>query len=213
VVDRALRVLREFVAGRFPLWLTGADDLAAIARRIHREVESASVPFVVAELAASAKPILAALNDPRGVTLCVWARRMPADAQVIRTMLADRHPACRIVVCARAAEQVVSIDIPPLSSRLDEIERILDEYALDAVAQLGAKPASFTSADREWLLDHPPDTLAEIEEATLRMIAIREFGGVTHAAPRLGVTHSALSRWLARRFARPQRRMARGQRP
>ena len=31
------------------------------------------------------------------------------------------------------------------------------------------------------------------------MIAIREFGGVTGAAVHIGVTHSSLSRWLARR--------------
>lgn len=199
-VDRALRLVREFASARLPLWLTGIDDLVAIARRIHSEVVGDAQPFVICD--ADTKTIESELRSPRGGTLCVRALRKPEDARTIRALFADREQHCHVVVCARSYDQVTAIDIPPLADRPDEIDRIVDEYAIDAITRLSAQPASFTRVDRETLLDHPPDTLAEIDVATLRLVAIREFGGVTRAAPHLGVTHSALSRWLARRTRR-----------
>jgi len=204
-VDRALHLLREFVAARVLLWLTGADDLISVARRIHREVAGDAHPFVVGDLERGTKSMEEALRAARGGTLCIWARKLPADAIAVRKLASDREPQCRMIVCARSAGEVMSIDIPALSTRPSEIGRIIDEYAVDAIKRLGAKPTSFNATDRELLVENPPTTLADIELTTFRMVAIREYGGVTHAAPRLGVTHSALSRWLARRVS-PRRR-------
>jgi len=205
-IDRALRVLRDFGRSHFPLWITGTDDLIAIARRIHQEAMGVARPFVVAEWPGSSRLLHESLRIARGGTLCIPARRMPEDARMIRSLSADCEPEYSVIVCARSADETMSIDIPSLSSRADEIERIVDEYAIDAIARLSAKSSSFAKSDRDWLIEHPPSTLGDIETTTYRMIAIREFGGVTHAAPRLGVTHSALSRWLARRFAGRGRR-------
>lgn len=198
-VDRAMRAVREYRSARVPLWLTGTDDLVAIARRIHDEVQPRQ-PFEVVELHGRISKLAAAISEPRVGTVCTWARKMPADAHKIRALLAQRQPQCNVIVCARTPDQVIAIEIPALATRQTELERIIDEYGTDALAKLGAAPASFAPIDRDWLVAHPPDTLAEIQEATLRLIAVREFGGVTHAAPKLGLTHSALSRWMSRRF-------------
>lgn len=198
VVDRALRILQEYRASRIPLWLTGSDDLVAIARRIHAQV-TPERPFKTIDLRARTRSVADALQA-RGATLCMWARRMPADAHKIRALLADSsEQCCNVMVCARSADQVVTIDIPTLASRDNELDRIVDEYAADAIAQLSAPQDAFTSADREWLLALRPRTLGEIEQSTLRQVAVRKYGGITNAAPRLGLTHSALSRWFSRR--------------
>lgn len=212
VVDRALRTLREFGHMRMPLWLTGADDLIAIARRLHREV-AGEAPFVVGKLRGNAKATEDSLRAAQGGTLCVLCRATPGDLHALRALSADREQRCRLAVCAPSGTQMTSVDVPRLGLRRDEIDRIVDEYAEDAIATLGASPDSFTPSDRAWLIDRGAESLGEIELATLRMIAIREYGGVTHAAPRLGVTHSALSRWLARRVVRtPRRRSPSGSR-
>lgn len=198
-VDRAMRCIREYRSARVPLWLTGCDDLAAIARRIHDEVQPGQ-PFDVVELHGRKGKLATAMSETRAGAICTWARRMPADVHKIRALVAQCKPHCNVIVCARTADQVISVEVPSLATRTLEIERIIDEYAADAIAKLDARSASFAAVDRDWLVANPPETLAEIEETTLRLIAVREFGGVTHAAPKLGLSHSALSRWMSRRF-------------
>lgn len=199
VVDRAARLLREFVASRSIAWITGADDLVAISRRIHREVIGDESPFVTADLDGSTKVLKIAARDARGGTLCLYGKKPPREWSELRALITESESTCRVIVCARSPINLVSIDIPDLASRHAELPRIVDEYAADAIERLGAQVRSYTDVDRALLLLRPPQTLADIEETTLRLIAIREYGGVTNAAPHLGITHSALSRWLARR--------------
>jgi hypothetical protein len=45
-------------------------------------------------------------------------------------------------------------------------------------------------------------TLEEVETTVTRLVAIREWGGVTRAALHLGITHVALLRWFGRRSRR-----------
>jgi pSer/pThr/pTyr-binding forkhead associated (FHA) protein len=203
VVDRAARVLREFVAARSIAWIAGSDDLVVVARRIHREFVGDESPFVAVELDEK-RTLKSAANDARGGTLCVAVRKAPRDWNELRAVNAQRAVPCRVIACTRTSMNPGSIDIPDLASRSNEIARIVDEYAADAIDRLGAQVRSYTDADRALLLLRPPQSLADIEEATLRLIAIREYGGVTSAAQHLGITHSALSRWLARRTV-PQR--------
>jgi hypothetical protein len=50
--------------------------------------------------------------------------------------------------------------------------RIIYEYALDAVAELDAAETGFTEADHAWVHAHASGSLAEIEKATLRLVAV-----------------------------------------
>jgi hypothetical protein len=94
--------------------------------------------------------------------------------------------------------------VPSLRVRTDELSRIVDEYAIDAVAELRALRASFTDADSQWVLDNAPLTLPEIEKATLRLVAIRVSRNVSDAAARLGMAPVSLSRWVGRRKLPPR---------
>lgn len=205
VIDRALRQLRGYVANEMPLWLTGDDDLVAIARLIHRTFIG-ECPFVVARLDDTTSRLGPARAAARGGTLCLRSEKPIRDLPLVRALALDHQSTTRLVICARSAAHVLPIEIPALATRTDEIPRIIDAYAQDAIAKLGAHTASYTNVDCNSIASWNIETLADIEESVLRMIAIREFGGVTGAAPHLGVTHSSLSRWLARRTTRSRNR-------
>ena len=199
-VDRGMRALRDLARGHAPLWLAGGDDVIAVARRLHGEVFG-DRPFVIADLDPR-ESLALAIERARDGTLCLPLFRMPGPAKVLRE-LADTEVRCRLILCSRADHRggCPPIEVPPLATREADLPRLVDEYAADAIARLGARPSSYTMADRARLLEVPSHNLADLETTMLRLIALREYGGVTRAAPHLGLTHSALSRWFARRIA------------
>jgi hypothetical protein len=95
------------------------------------------------------------------------------------------------------------IVVPPLASRTAELDRVIAEYAADATTELGAPAASFTAADHAWVRQHAATSLAEVEKATLRLIAIRVSRNMSGAAARLGMSVVSLSRWIGRRKLPP----------
>jgi hypothetical protein len=133
--------------------------------------------------------------------LCIWAKRAPKDFDDVLARLDDPDLHVRLVLCSRVPgdARMTSIRIPPLASRYDEVDRIVAEYASDAIDFLGAQPTSFTSQEHQWLIARRPRSLSDIERSTLRLVAIREYGGVSKAAVRLGMNPSAMSRWCGRR--------------
>ncbi len=60
----------------------------------------------------------------------------------------------------------------PLSCRGMDLHRIVAEYAVDAIAALGAPTSSFTDADRHWVCRNAATSYDEIEQATLRLVAV-----------------------------------------
>jgi hypothetical protein len=92
-----------------------------------------------------------------------------------------------------------AIEIPPLSERKDELERIIREYAEDALAIYGTTSSVFLPEDFEWVRKHSATSLPDIEKATLRLAAIRDSPSLCNAAARLGMAPVSLSRWIDRR--------------
>jgi hypothetical protein len=108
-----------------------------------------------------------------------------------------------LVVCSLApphgADIPCQLVVPHLADRASELHRIIDAYAADAVAEFGG---TFTPEDRDWVAQHESITLAQIETATRRLVAIDAAGEqITRAASQLGVNHGTLSVWFARRKA------------
>jgi hypothetical protein len=213
-VDHALRAVRTCATRRVPLVLCGDGDLVAIARDLHRRVLGDGKPFVVCDprrrkgdatirTAQSFEKGLPALAAANGGTLCVWSRYLPRDWNKTDRALRDPSARTQLVVCAHEPSDgkpfhVAPVSIPPLTSRANELGRVVDEYAADAALTLGARDP-LPRSDREWILTHSATTLAEIEKSTARLVAVRKAGTVVGAAELLGMSHSALSRWLARR--------------
>jgi FHA domain-containing protein len=215
IVDQALRAVRMAATRRTTLVLCGDGDLVPIAWAIHRHVRKSTRPFVVCDprRQAGAETVRSAANHVVGMealavaaggSLCVRSRRLPADfAQVIERL---RSPTSQVqlIICAegpRAWERsrVAPIVLPSLASRADEIDRIIHEYAHDAMVELDAPRSVFQAVDHDWVREHAASSLPEIEKATLRLVALRASRNLTHAAERLGMASVSLSRWIGRR--------------
>jgi len=216
-VDRALRAIREMATQRFPLQLNGEGDLVSVARALHQRALGDDKPFIVCDprrLSMRSTPrsaenfadVRAAMHAAAEGTLCVWAHRLPANFDLARAELDRPGSRLRLVICNYALsdgqERVpvgAAITLTDLAQRSAEVDRVINEYAADAIISLGAKRSSFTSDDLAWTKRRRPQSLGEIETTVTRLVALREWGTVTRAAGHLGITHVALSRWLDRR--------------
>ncbi|HEY4242509.1 MAG TPA: FHA domain-containing protein [Kofleriaceae bacterium] len=212
-VDLAVRAVRLATGGREALRLRGEGDLTAIAWQLHRRVLGEQRPFVVCdprrrEVAASARApasrttAAAALAIAGDGTVCAWEKRLPRDAEALRAAI-GRGGSARLVLCDREVEpnapECAVVALPVLATRAGELDRIIVEYAADAIVDLDAKLSSFTPADREWVKKHEAASLSEIDKAVRRLVALREDPNLARAATRLGMTRVALSEWASRR--------------
>jgi hypothetical protein len=215
-VDQALRSARMCLTHRAPLLLRGDSDMVPIAQALHRRVLGADRPFIVCDprrhrntatvrSPASYETATAAARAAFGGSLCVRSWRLPPDFATVRAWLADADVDVQLIVCVdRAVPSTMlpaPIDVPSLSTRASDLPRIIDEYAQDAIAVLGAPATSFGLDDHGWVLAHAARSLPEIEKATLRRVALRSSRNLSRAAARLGMAPVSLSRWLARRPA------------
>ena len=202
-VDRALRAVREMATLRAALMLYGDGDLTRIARRLHTLALGEQRAFVVCE-----RHSLAALDSIGAGTLCVLGDRLPEDFPQAIEHIAAQRSAARVIVCSetraggtRAAAylgRTTAIELPSITSRTGELDRLVEELAVDAVAVLCASETGFREHEMVWIRETSLETLAEIEEVTLRIVAMRNYG-VRGGAARLGISHAALSQWARRR--------------
>jgi len=215
-VDHALRSVRLAATRRTALHLFGEADLVPIAHALHRHTLGADRPFVLCDRRRhdTQESVRSVLNHVKGVagfeaatggSLCVRSRRLPSDFPAVVARL--RKPGSRVQLIVCADDRVddgrcftVPIQVPPIKARRAELGRIIDEYAGDAAVALDVPHASFSDADRAWIVKHAASSLPEIEKATLRRMAVAVFSGdLTGAAARLGMARVSLARWMDRR--------------
>jgi len=209
-IDLALRAIRFAAQRRMTLVLCGT-DLVPLAEELHRLTLTAARPFVLCNPRRStsvsswnptrcASTGSAALKEAAGGTVCLTARHLPSDLRDLMRGL--RRPECQtqLVVCSeRAGEAEVfnaaPIVVPPLASRKEEIDRLIDEYAREAAGLLGLGQHWLSNPERMWIRNSMR-TLAAIQRATIRLAAIRQAGSMTQGAIRLGISHVAMLKWL-----------------
>lgn len=224
-VDGALRWLEHAAAYRSQVVVSGAGDLVPVAHALHRRVLGADRPFVVCD--PHRRDMRATVRSPAnhgtgagafeaaaGGSLCVRSRRLPRDFPSLVPRLRGANDVL-LVVCADPRDDVHPllvrpgpIAVPPLAGRAQELPRIVDEYAADAIAELRALRPGFTDVDRDWVLRHAATSLAEIEKATLRLVALRASRTLTDAAARLGMAPASLTLWISRRRRKTARAFA-----
>jgi hypothetical protein len=218
-IEHALRSIRLSVSHCATLVVLCDTDPVPIAHALHCRTLGADRPFVVCDprrwsnmapatvrAPTSYNRGAAAVRAAQGGSLCVRRRRLPHDIASSAALARDPSVNVQIIVCGavhaasdRFVALLVPILVPALTTRASEVPRIVDEYAADAIGTLGADESCFTDLDRRWTLDHAARSLAEIEKATLRLVALRMSGSITQAAKRLGMSHVALWQWFARR--------------
>lgn len=215
VVDRALRAVRTAATRRGALLVCGEGDLVPIAQSLHRRTLGEGRPFVVCDprrqrstasvrVAESHREGIRAMEAAAGGTMCVRGRRLPRDFREVWIALREPTSRVQLVVCTDDAPDARAmfanpIVIPSLARRRADLDRIVEEYAADAIRSLGARLPGFTRADHEWVIEHSASSLPEIEKGTRRLVAIRQAGSIAQAAARLGMSHVALAQWIERR--------------
>jgi len=221
-VDRAFRSIELAVNHRAPLVLLGEGDLVPIAHALHRRTLGADQPFILCdphrgnavepprwpETYASGVEAAAAAA---GGSLCVCRSRLPRDLEEMVAQL-RRMDNVLYMLCSGSHDELrtflmvpAPIEVPSLTDRAHELPRIVDEYARDAIRLLGAPAMWFTDKERSWVLEGGTSSLSlfEIEIATMRLVALKMFDKLDHAAQRLGISHAALRKWLKRRAPLP----------
>jgi hypothetical protein len=148
---------------------------------------------------------VAAFEAAIGGSLCMRMRRYPDDFLEFVARLRSADDVLSVLCTGELTDAYLPfilpapLAVPPLAVRSAELDRIIAEYAADAIAELTAPAASFTADDHVWVRDHAAGSLAEIEAATLRLVALYTSRNLSHAAARLGMAPVSLSRWLGRR--------------
>jgi hypothetical protein len=215
VVDRALRAIRMSMTHRAPLVLYGESDLVPLAHALHRRTLGADRPFVVcdprrregigsARSPANCETATVAVRAAAGGSLCVRTRRRPRDLATVLTQIRDPGAGAQLILCGAERDHgtelvAASIEVPPLGERPADLPRVIDEYAHDARVAMCAPSDAFTDGDHAWILEHAATTLADIEKATLRLVALRSSANPSQAAARLGMAPVSLLRWMSRR--------------
>ena len=216
-VELAIRSLELAAEHRAALVLCGAGDMVPIAHGLHRRALGADRPFVVCDPRRGNTPAsvrspanhtsgVAARAAATGGSLCMRARRLPRDFPALAAQLQATDDVL-FIVCTEPHDTIpllvrpAPIHVPPLAGRAAELDRVIAEYAADAIAELGARPDSFTERAHVWVREHAA-TLAELEKATLRLVAIRTSRNMSDAAARLGMAPVSLMRWSDRRGPR-----------
>ena len=236
MVEHAMRSLALAVERRAALVLLGETDLVPVAYALHRRTLGAEAPFVVCDKRrfnvdenvrspTNYTSSVIGFTAAKGGTLCLSYPRVPRDFPTMVALARSLSTSVRLVLVGDArwdrhplAVLPVPIRVPSLVTRADEIPRIVDEYARDAVAELRERErirykrrgprrrrVSFTAEDRQWVLDNSPQTLGEIEKSTMRIAAIRMSVNLNRAANRLGMAPVSLKRWVGRRALPPRK--------
>jgi DNA-binding transcriptional regulator YiaG len=217
-VDLAVRSLKLAAEHQAALVLCGEGDLVPIAWALHRRTLGADKPFILCDprrgtRASARSPTshasgVAACKAAVGGSLCVRAQRLPQDSVALAGWLRASDDVM-FIVCTEHDFTIplpvrpASINVLSLACRGMDLNRIVAEYAADAIAALGVPASSFTAADRSWVRRHAATSFDEIEKATMRLVAIRTLPNLSQAAARLGMTPMSLKRWAGRRKLPP----------
>jgi DNA-binding NtrC family response regulator len=113
----------------------------------------------------------------------------------------------QLVLCTGSSSEAAALSVklgrcavialPDLSTRKDELERVVQETALDIASELEAPTPGFTMHDLQRFREIEFKSIADVEETVRRVIAMRTWG-VTAGAARLGIAHTSLSTWARR---------------
>jgi hypothetical protein len=150
-VEGAVRSLRLAATHRKEIVLCGNDDMVALARSLHRRFLGRERPFVVCDpsreslgeenvrSAASYTTGLAALEAARGGSVCVKNSPRPPDFDRLRAAMQDPDVRSHLFICIRKAKEASAFDtsaivVPPLKDRKAELPQVIQEYAVDAMA-------------------------------------------------------------------------------
>jgi hypothetical protein len=214
-IDHALRSIELAKEHHAQLVLCGQGDLVPLAYGLHRRAFGVDAPFIVCDPRRGTMPATvrspanvpdgaAAFRAAAGGSLCIRRRRPPHDFSSLVARLRSSADVQYICLDEDSLQWLVRpgpIEVPSVHERISELPRVVDEYLFDAIVELAPTPMlALNEQDRSWLIEHATmSSLAEIEKAAMRLVALRSAPNLSQAAARLGMAAVSLSRWVARR--------------
>ncbi len=213
-VDDAVRTLFAAADRGAAVALRGHSDLIPIAYALHRRLLGPERPFVVCDPRRRDCPGsvrsppnrrrgMDALKAAAGGSVCVNARRLPRDFDAMAESLRGGGAGVQVFICLSGTDRIRDllghpIEIPPLSRRAAELDRVVTECLADAAQALGVAGARFAGCAPNAVAEGIT-SFAELEKTLLRLVAVRSTKNVSQAARRLRIAVVSLSRWLRRR--------------
>jgi hypothetical protein len=213
LVDDVMWTLLNAVARRTAIGLQGESDLIPIARSLHRRLVGAERPFVVCDprrrdsdgsvrAPPSRRAGMPALAAAIGGSVCLRSNRLPGDFDRLAASFHDSAAAV-LFVCLHSNDRITDLmcrplKIPPLTQRLPEFPRLLNEYLDEAAQVLGARHVRLSEPLQQSVLHHVK-SLSDIEKAALRLVALKSSGNLYRAAHQLHMAPISLIRWMTRR--------------
>ena len=177
-VELALNSIDLALDHRATLVLCGEGDMVPIAQALHRRTLGPDKPFIICDSRrlrstatvrspASRTSGVAAFEAAIGGSLCLRMPRLPEDFPALVSRLRGADDVLCVLCIGQLAKPhpalilPAPLAVPPLTRRSAELDRIIAEYADDAIAELGAPAASFTIDDHAWVRKHAARSLAE----------------------------------------------------
>jgi hypothetical protein len=215
-IDHALGSIELARRHRAPLVLCGPGDLVPLAHGLHRRAFGVDTLFVVCDprrgntaatvrMPATHADVVAALDAVAEDSSCRRRRRPPRALPPLVAWSRDNDTVQYVCLDEDSLAWLVRpgpIEVPALTERASEVPRIVDEYVFEAIVELAptSRGLVLTERDRQWLLGEAfRISLAELEKATLCLVALRSTASLSQAAARLGIAAVSLHRWMARR--------------
>jgi hypothetical protein len=219
--EHAFQTLRFALSGRAIFMLCGEGDLFMFAQDLHRLTLGKHAPLVVCGAPRRGRPEREddaeeavtslhrvssgreAIKLARGGTICIDNRRLPKDLIEMFEIIHDTASPTQVFVLAKYVRKTelftsTPFEIPPLSARKGELDRLIAEYEAEAAQGLGIGPLELTAAQRARIRACCA-TLSDLRKATQRLIALRQAGTIAGAAALLSMSKQSLGQWLQAR--------------
>lgn len=213
LVDDVVWTLRNAVARRTAIGLQGESDLVPIAHSLHGHLIGPERPFVVCDprrrdsdgsvrAPPSRRAGMPALAAAAGGSVCVRSNRLPRDLDWLAASFRGSGAAA-LFICLHSDDRITDLlcrplKIPPLTQRLPEFPRLLNEYLDEAAHALGAHHVRLSEPMQQSVLDHVK-SLSDLEKAAWRLVALKSTGNLYRAAHQLHMAPISLIRWMSRR--------------
>jgi hypothetical protein len=214
MIDEVLQTLVTAVSRRGAVALRGTSDPVPVAYLLHQRLFGSERPFVVCDprreggdgsvrTPPSRSTGTQAIEAAVGGTVCVRSKRLPADYDELAISLRERGDIAMLFVCLNDEDRIRDLlcpplDIPSLVQRVPEIDRLFAECLEEAARTLMVDRVTVSGSVRRSIL-REVSTFAELEKATMRLVALHASQNLSQAAERLGMAPVSLSRWVARR--------------
>lgn len=209
-VDQAIRSLRDWAELEADLVIVGEGNLEPVVRRLHHLVIGKDSPFTAFSPTGKPAEIVEAAGSG---TLCVrppdGASSAAAAAAIVHEVRAtDYSDRPQLVLCAAdtisaaamtaGLDRLVMINVPPLTDRQHEMDRIVQSYAVEIARDHRLPGSELTMHDVDVLRSQAYLSLDEVEDDVLRAVMLRRLGPKDGAA-RVGITRPSLVTWARRR--------------